>query len=244
MFDEFGDVLEVEHSPAGLFHHDTRYLSRLHLHARGPSPADAVLDGADRQPDARRRPHQPGHVRRRRAGARQGHVPRLARQVPVAGELPRAVHGDELRRARASPAPRARVRRRLRRPVRDPRPPAHAARRGARRGARPAEVAFVYDSVDGLPRATRICFSLPPVTPDRDARRVRARARRARAPRARRHGALRAGHAGARAALLHRPAPGAARTHAASARRAAEHRIVEQPCSTACCRAPPPTSRC
>jgi glycogen debranching enzyme len=29
MFDEFGDVLEMEHSPAGLFHFDTRYLSRL-----------------------------------------------------------------------------------------------------------------------------------------------------------------------------------------------------------------------
>ena len=31
MFDEFGDVFEVEHSPAGLFHHDTRYLARLEL---------------------------------------------------------------------------------------------------------------------------------------------------------------------------------------------------------------------
>jgi glycogen debranching enzyme len=29
MFDEFGDVLEVELSPFGLFHHDTRFLSRL-----------------------------------------------------------------------------------------------------------------------------------------------------------------------------------------------------------------------
>jgi len=29
MFDEFGDIFEVEHSPAGLFHHDTRFLSRL-----------------------------------------------------------------------------------------------------------------------------------------------------------------------------------------------------------------------
>ena len=29
MFDEFGDVVELEHSPAGLFHFDTRHLSRF-----------------------------------------------------------------------------------------------------------------------------------------------------------------------------------------------------------------------
>ena len=38
MFDEFGDVLEVEHSPYGLFHHDTRYLSRLHFTLEGHRP--------------------------------------------------------------------------------------------------------------------------------------------------------------------------------------------------------------
>ena len=38
MFDEFGDVLEVEHSPAGLFHFDTRYLSRLLFTLEGHRP--------------------------------------------------------------------------------------------------------------------------------------------------------------------------------------------------------------
>jgi glycogen debranching enzyme len=35
MFDEFGDVVEVEHSPAGLFHFDTRHLSRLYFTLEG-----------------------------------------------------------------------------------------------------------------------------------------------------------------------------------------------------------------
>ncbi|TMG81830.1 MAG: amylo-alpha-1,6-glucosidase, partial [Betaproteobacteria bacterium] len=38
MFDEFGDVFEVEHSPAGLFHHDTRFLSRLQFTLEGHRP--------------------------------------------------------------------------------------------------------------------------------------------------------------------------------------------------------------
>ncbi|HUQ75669.1 MAG TPA: amylo-alpha-1,6-glucosidase [Burkholderiales bacterium] len=38
MFDEFGDVVDVEHSPAGLFHHDTRFLSRLHFTIEGHRP--------------------------------------------------------------------------------------------------------------------------------------------------------------------------------------------------------------
>jgi glycogen debranching enzyme len=38
MFDEFGDIFEVEHSPAGLFHHDTRFLSRLHFTLEGHRP--------------------------------------------------------------------------------------------------------------------------------------------------------------------------------------------------------------
>src|SRR5256885_16958057 len=38
MFDEFGDVLEVERSPAGLLHHDTRFLSRLALTVEGHRP--------------------------------------------------------------------------------------------------------------------------------------------------------------------------------------------------------------
>ena len=38
MFDEFGDIFEVEHSPGGLFHHDTRFLSRLHFTLEGHRP--------------------------------------------------------------------------------------------------------------------------------------------------------------------------------------------------------------
>ena len=38
MFDEFGDIFEVEHSPGGLFHHDTRFLSRLHFTLEGQRP--------------------------------------------------------------------------------------------------------------------------------------------------------------------------------------------------------------
>jgi glycogen debranching enzyme len=38
MFDEFGDILEVEHSPAGLFHFDTRFLSRLFFTLEGHRP--------------------------------------------------------------------------------------------------------------------------------------------------------------------------------------------------------------
>ena len=38
MFDEFGDVVEVEHSPAGLFHFDTRFLSRLYFTLEGHRP--------------------------------------------------------------------------------------------------------------------------------------------------------------------------------------------------------------
>jgi glycogen debranching enzyme len=38
LFDELGDVLEVRHSPGGLFHHDTRYLSHLQLTLEGHRP--------------------------------------------------------------------------------------------------------------------------------------------------------------------------------------------------------------
>ena len=38
MFDEFGDVVELEHSPTGLFHFDTRFLSRLFFTLEGHRP--------------------------------------------------------------------------------------------------------------------------------------------------------------------------------------------------------------
>jgi glycogen debranching enzyme len=38
LFDEFGDVMDVEHAPGGLFHHDTRYLSHLQFTVEGHRP--------------------------------------------------------------------------------------------------------------------------------------------------------------------------------------------------------------
>jgi glycogen debranching enzyme len=38
MFDEYGDVVALEHSPTGLFHHDTRFLSRLVFTLEGHRP--------------------------------------------------------------------------------------------------------------------------------------------------------------------------------------------------------------
>ena len=38
MFDEFGDVIEADHSPSGLFHRDTRFLSRLIFTLEGRRP--------------------------------------------------------------------------------------------------------------------------------------------------------------------------------------------------------------
>ena len=85
MFDEFGDVVEVEHSPAGLFHHDTRFLSRLYFTLEGHRPLmlsstvqtdNVTLDVDLTNPDI----FIDGELR-----AREGHLPRRARQVPLAG---------------------------------------------------------------------------------------------------------------------------------------------------------------
>ncbi len=38
MFDEFGDAIEVARDPSGLFHHDTRHLSRLYFTLEGHRP--------------------------------------------------------------------------------------------------------------------------------------------------------------------------------------------------------------
>ncbi len=48
MFDEYGDVVPVEHSPTGLFHHDTRFLSRLVFTLEGHRP---LVLGSTVQPD-------------------------------------------------------------------------------------------------------------------------------------------------------------------------------------------------
>jgi glycogen debranching enzyme len=164
MFDEFGDVIEVEHSPAGLFHHDTRYLSRLLFTLEGHRPLmlsstvqtdNLTLDVDLTNPDM--------FVDGELVLAKDTfHVARAkflwqasCHELFTITSYSESAH--RLRLALAFDADFAdlfeiRGHQRTRR----------GAVRAEVRG--PAEVAFVYDSVDGQPRATRICFSLPPVS--------------------------------------------------------------------------------
>src|SRR5690606_37524329 len=48
MFDELGDVTEMRHSPTGLFHYDTRFLSQLCFTIEGARP---LVLGSTVQPD-------------------------------------------------------------------------------------------------------------------------------------------------------------------------------------------------
>jgi len=164
MFDEFGDVIEVEHSPAGLFHHDTRYLSRLLFMLEGHRPLmlsstvqtdNLTLDVDLTNPDM--------FVDGELALAKDTfHVARTkflwqgsCHELFTVTSYSESAH--RLRLALEFDADFAdlfeiRGHQRTRR----------GAVRAEVRG--PAEVAFVYDSVDGQPRATRICFSLQPLT--------------------------------------------------------------------------------
>jgi len=164
MFDEFGDVIEVEHSPAGLFHHDTRYLSRLLFMLEGHRPLmlsstvqtdNLTLDVDLTNPDM--------FVDGELALAKDTfHVARTkflwqgsCHELFTVTSYSESAH--RLRLALEFDADFAdlfeiRGHQRTRR----------GAVRAEVRG--PAEVAFVYDSVDGQPRATRICFSLQPLS--------------------------------------------------------------------------------
>jgi len=163
MLDEFGDVFEIEHSPAGLFHHDTRFLSRLRFTLEGHRPLvlsstvqhdNMVLDVDLTNPDlfdAEGRlalQKDTFHVARAKflwAGACHelltvtSYAERRQR-LRLAFEFD-ADFADlfEIRGFRRS-------------------------RRGAVRarllGA--AEVAFVYESLDGVPRSTRLSFGPQP----------------------------------------------------------------------------------
>src|SRR6185503_16196477 len=163
MLDEHGDVLEIEHSPAGLFHHDTRFLSRLSFTLEGHRPMvlsstvqhdNMVLDVDLTNPDlfdaeGRLVMHKDTfHVARAKflwAGA-------CHELLTVTS------YADKRRRLRlafefgADFADLFEIRGYRR------------ARRGAVRarvlGA--AEVAFFYESLDGLPRSTRIAFGPQP----------------------------------------------------------------------------------
>jgi glycogen debranching enzyme len=162
MFDEFGDVLEVPHSPYGLFHHDTRFLSRLLLTVEGHRPLmlsstvqtdNVTLDVDLTNPDIFTGGElllskDTFHVARAKFLWQAGcyELFTIASYAERAQRLRLALELD----ADFADLFEIRGYRRTRR----------GAVRADVRG--PAEVAFAYESVDGLPRATRICFSAAP----------------------------------------------------------------------------------
>jgi glycogen debranching enzyme len=162
MFDEFGDVLEVPHSPYGLFHHDTRFLSRLLLTVEGHRPLmlsstvqtdNVTLDVDLTNPDIFTGGElllskDTFHVARAKFlwQASCYELFTVASYAERAQRLRLALEFD----ADFADLFEIRGYRRTRR----------GAVRAEVRG--PAEVAFTYESVDGLPRATTICFSPAP----------------------------------------------------------------------------------
>ena len=164
MFDEFGDVVEVEHSPAGLFHFDTRFLSRFFFTLEGHRP---LILSSTVQPD-----NLTLDVDLTNPDIFQGDRLVLAKDtfhVARAKFLWEASchelftitnYGDQRTQLRlafdygADFADLFEIRGYLR------------TKRGAvtseTHGAR--EVAFVYRSLDGVPRSTRITFDTTPVT--------------------------------------------------------------------------------
>ncbi len=164
MFDEFGDAVEVAHSPTGLFHFDTRFLSRLVFTLEGHRPLvlsstvqpdNLTLDVDLTNPDIFRdnrcvMAKDTFHIARAKF-LWEGSCYELftitsyaeaPTRLRVAIEF--AADFADLFEIRGTPR----------------------SRRGAigteRRGA--DEVAFVYRSVDGVPRATRICFDPAPAS--------------------------------------------------------------------------------
>ena len=166
MFDEFGDVLEVEHSPFGLFHHDTRYLSRLHFTLEGHRPLmlsstvqtdNVTLDVDLTNPDV--------FVNGELALAKDTfHVARAkflwqASCYELFTVTSYAERPARLRLALDFDADFADLFE-IRGHRRERRGEVRAEVRGD------SEVAFVYESLDGVPRTTRICFSFPPTILD------------------------------------------------------------------------------
>jgi glycogen debranching enzyme len=162
MFDEFGDVIEVERDPAGLFHNDTRHLSRLHLTLEGHRPLvlsstvqpdniilDVDLTNPDMYDDDRLvMAKDTFHVARAK----------FLWNACCYELLTITSYADTRRRLRlaldfaADFADLFEVRGYQR------------ARRGsiASQVLQADEVEFVYDSLDGVPRSTRICFGPQP----------------------------------------------------------------------------------
>jgi glycogen debranching enzyme len=162
MFDEFGDAVEVEHSPTGLFHFDTRYLSRLVFTLEGHRPLvlsstvqpdNLTLDVDLTNPDIFRgnrlaMSKDTFHIARAKflweASCYElftiTSYAQTATKLRVAIEF--AADFADLFEIRGTPR----------------------SRRGtiATEQRAPEEIAFVYGSVDGVPRATRICFEPAP----------------------------------------------------------------------------------
>jgi glycogen debranching enzyme len=169
MFDEFGDVHELERSPTGLFHQDTRFLSRLHLTLEGHRPLilsstvqpdNVLLDVDLTNPDL--------YEGDRLVLAKDTFHLSRAKFLWEAGcyELFTVVSYGEgrmrLRLALEFAADFADIFE-IRGTPRKRRGTVTCELRG------PAEVAFVYGSLDGMPRSTRICFAPVPalLTPTR-----------------------------------------------------------------------------
>ncbi|HEY5896507.1 MAG TPA: amylo-alpha-1,6-glucosidase, partial [Burkholderiales bacterium] len=163
MFDELGDVFEVEHSPAGLFHHDTRFLSRLQFTLEGHRPMvlsstvqpdNVMLDVDLTNPDLF------DAEGRLQLAKDTFHIARakFLWQACCYELFIVTSYSEQRRRLRlaldfgADFADVFEIRGYRR------------SRRGAvaARVAGPAEVVFDYASIDGLPRSTRICFAPPP----------------------------------------------------------------------------------
>jgi glycogen debranching enzyme len=162
MFDEFGDVLEVEHSPYGLFHNDTRYLSRLHFSVEGHRPLmlsstvqtdNVTLDVDFTNPDI----FDDGELRLNKDTF---HVARAkflwqASCYELFTITSYAEHRASLRLAFEFGADFADLFE-----IRGYQRTRRGAVRAELRG--PGEVAFVYEAVDGVARTTRVCFSPAP----------------------------------------------------------------------------------
>ena len=162
MFDEFGDVVEVEHSPAGLFHFDTRYLSRLFFTLEGHRPLilsstvqpdnltlDVDLTNPDMFIDGRLALAKDTYHLARAKFLRNASCYELFTVTSYAERRRRlrlaldfAADFADLFEIRGYPR----------------------SRRGEIRARQlaPGEVEFVYGSLDGVPRSTRLCFSLAP----------------------------------------------------------------------------------
>jgi len=162
MFDEFGDVLEVERSPHGLFHYDTRFLSRLLFTLEGHRPLmlsstvqtdNITLDVDLTNPDIFADDQlvlakETFHVARAKflwqASCYELFTITSYSASPARLRLALEFDADFADLFEIRGHTRAR------------RGEVHAEVRN------PAEVAFLYDAVDGLARASRICFSVKP----------------------------------------------------------------------------------